>query len=74
MKNEFMEAMTDPFPTPGDNPSFPQAWNTVDGEEVGDLCTEQTAPLSGGATVYQVQEIWSNKTNACSTNASFSKN
>ena len=36
--HEMIEAVTDPFPTPGSNPAYPQAWNTTDGSEIGDVC------------------------------------
>ena len=36
--HELIEAVTDPFPTPGSSPAYPQAWNAVDGNEIADLC------------------------------------
>src|SRR5579884_4239123 len=36
--HETIEAVTDPFPTPGDKPAYPQAWNTTGGEEIADVC------------------------------------
>ncbi len=71
--HEIMEAVTDGFPTPGDKPSYPQAWNTDDGQEVGDLCQSNTATLTGGKVEYQIQQIWSNRTNACTTQPTYSK-
>jgi hypothetical protein len=65
--HEFAEATTDNIPTPGSNPKYPQAWNTSDGYEIGDLCEGDYTTLTAGSTVYQVQEVFSNKTNACAT-------
>lgn len=66
--HELMEAVTDPFPTPGSHPAFPQAWNTSGGEEISDLC--QSAPsgkLIGSAKSYLVTQNYLNSTHACST-------
>ena len=71
--HELIEAVTDPFPTPGTKPGFPQAWNTTGGEEVGDLCQSNTATLKGKATSYTIQQEWDNSTNACTT-GSYSSN
>jgi hypothetical protein len=65
--HEFAEAMTDGIPTPGSNPAFPQAWNTSNGYEIGDLCESNYATLTAGAASYQVQEVFDNATNACGT-------
>jgi hypothetical protein len=65
--HELAEATTDNFPTPGSHPKFPQAWNTSDGYEIGDLCEGNDGSLAAGKTTYAVQQIFSNKTNACST-------
>lgn len=64
--HEFIEAITDPFPTPGSNPAYPQAWNTVDGSEIGDMCaTSGNSILAAGAVNYVVQSEWDNSKNAC---------
>jgi len=65
--HEFAEAVTDPIPTPGSNPAYPQAWNTSDGFEIGDLCEGLDATLTSGKTAYTVQEVFDKKTNACAT-------
>jgi hypothetical protein len=64
--HEFIEAVTDPFPTPGSNPSYPQAWNTIDGSEIGDVCAKSgNEPLVTPKLSYVVQSEWDNKANAC---------
>jgi hypothetical protein len=65
--HEFAEATTDNIPTPGSNPKYPQAWNTSDGYEIGDLCEGNYTTLTAGKTVYEVQEVFDNNTNACAT-------
>ncbi|MGI9170218.1 MAG: hypothetical protein ACR2FH_08600 [Caulobacteraceae bacterium] len=65
--HEFAEAITDAIPTPGSHPAYPQAWNTVDGFEIGDLCESRHGTLSGGGESYTVQEMFTNSTNACAT-------
>jgi hypothetical protein len=66
--HEFAEATTDNIPTPGSHPKYPQAWNTSDGYEIGDLC-EGASPgiLSAGSSSYQVTQVYLNTTGACST-------
>jgi hypothetical protein len=64
--HELAEATTDNYPTPGTHPKFPQAWNTTDGYEIGDLCEGYDGSLVAGKTTYTVQQIFSNMTNACS--------
>jgi len=66
--HEFAEATTDNIPTPGTNPAFPQAWNTSDGYEIGDLCEGDTGTLTDDTTSYEVTQVWLNiPNNACST-------
>jgi hypothetical protein len=65
--HEMIEAITDPIPTPGSNPAFPQAWNTKDGQEIGDLCQSNTASLVGHNATYQVQQEWDNSLGGCTT-------
>lgn len=65
--HELIEAITDGFPTIGSNPAFPQAWNTSDGQEVGDLCQSYTANLKGKAGNYTIQQEFDNSTNSCTT-------
>ncbi|MGI9170606.1 MAG: hypothetical protein ACR2FH_10620, partial [Caulobacteraceae bacterium] len=65
--HEFGEAVTDAIPTPGSHPAYPQAWNTVDGFEIGDLCESRHGTLTGGGESYTVQEMFTNSTNACAT-------
>jgi hypothetical protein len=65
--HELAEATTDNFPTPGTHPKYPQAWNTTDGYEIGDLCEGYSGMLTAGSTTYTVQQIYSNLTAGCST-------
>jgi hypothetical protein len=65
--HELAEATTDNFPTPGTHPKYPQAWNTSDGYEIGDLCEGSNGTLTAGKTSYTVQQLYSNTTNGCST-------
>ncbi|HLY07603.1 MAG TPA: hypothetical protein VKR31_17790 [Rhizomicrobium sp.] len=65
--HEFAEATTDNIPTPGSNPAYPQAWNTSDGYEIGDLCEGTQGELTTKTTTYFVQQVYLNSTAACST-------
>lgn len=65
--HEFAEATTDAIPTPGSHPAYPQAWNTAQGSEIGDLCEGAQTTLTAGKTVYQVQEVFDNAHNQCAT-------
>ena len=63
--HEVIEAITDAFPTPGDKPSYPQAWNTTDGYEIADVCTYASATLKGTKRSYAISSEWSNKRDKC---------
>lgn len=63
--HEMTEAITDPFPTPGNNPAFPQAWNTSDGQEIGDLCAQGSSTVTGHGIVSKVQWEYDNSISAC---------
>lgn len=65
--HEFAEATTDNIPTPGTNPRFPQAWNTSDGYEIGDLCEGTQGELTTKKNTYYVQQVYLNSTGNCST-------
>lgn len=65
--HELAEAVSDAFPTPGSHPNYPQAWNTSNGSETGDLCEGTSGTLVAGKTSYQVQQIYSNKLAGCTT-------
>jgi hypothetical protein len=65
--HEFAEAVTDAIPTPGSHPAYPQAWNTKDGNEIGDLCEGTRSILNVDAKRYYVQQIFLNTTKACGT-------
>ena len=67
--HEYAESITDNIPTPGSNPAYPQAWNTSDGYEIGDLCEAYDGTLTDTATntTYTVQELFLNTTGACGT-------
>jgi hypothetical protein len=64
--HEFAEALTDGIPTPGTHPAYPQAWNTSNGFEIGDLCEGTRSTLTIGAKRYAVQQLFLNTTKACS--------
>lgn len=63
--HEFAEALTDGIPTPGSHPAYPQAWNTIDGYEIGDLCEGTRATLAVGTRRYTVQQLFLNSINNC---------
>jgi hypothetical protein len=63
--HELIEAVTDAYPTPGDKPAFPQAWNAADGNEIADLCQNGNGTLVGAKGSYTISAEWSNKRNAC---------
>ena len=66
--HEFAEAVTDAIPTPGSNPAYPQAWNTSNGYEIGDLCeSAPSSTLTAAGKTYVVTQVFLNSTNACST-------
>jgi hypothetical protein len=65
--HEYAEATTDAIPTPGSNPAYPQAWNTSNGEEIGDLCEGHNGTLTAAGQTYTVQQVFLNTTHACST-------
>lgn len=62
--HELIEAVTDPFPTPGNSPAYPQAWNAKDGNEIADLCTSSTI-FKGPKADYKISMEWSNSRNRC---------
>jgi hypothetical protein len=62
--HELIEAVTDPFPTPGNQPAYPQAWNTTDGSEIADLCMSR-AQLSAGNRNYALSQLWDNRIGRC---------
>jgi len=63
--HELIEAVTDPFPTPADKPAFPQAWNTTDGSEIGDLCAFSNVTLTTKGLTYTIQGEYDNVAGAC---------
>ncbi len=66
--HEFAEATTDAIPTPGSTPAYPQAWNTFNGYEIGDLCEGVPGTtLTTKTGTYTVTQVFDNKTHACST-------
>ena len=65
--HELAEATTDAFPTPGSHPHYPQAWNTSDGYEIGDLCEGLDGTLQAGSTSYTVQQLYSNTIANCTS-------
>jgi len=65
--HETIEAVTDPFPTNGTHPAYPQAWNSATGDEISDLCDGVRASCVTGASglVSEVEPGWSDLANAC---------
>lgn len=63
--HELIEAVTDPFPTPGSSPAYPQAWNAADGNEIADLCSSGSTTLKGPKGDYNISLEWSNSKNRC---------
>jgi hypothetical protein len=69
--HEFSEALTDNVPTPGSNPDYPQAWNDIQGFEVGDKCEGRNGTLTSGAGHWAVQQEYLNSLHGCSTTATY---
>jgi MYXO-CTERM domain-containing protein len=66
--HELVEATTDPIPTPGSNPDYPQAWNDSMGSEVGDRCeTGGVGTVDTTVGQFTVQTIWDEKSQGCVT-------
>jgi hypothetical protein len=63
--HECTEATTDPFPTPGDNPAYPQAWNDASGSEIGDLCADGNSTVTGHGLTSAVQWEYDNSIQGC---------
>lgn len=63
--HELIEAVTDPFPTPGNSPAYPQAWNAADGNEIADICSSGSATLKGPKANYSISLEWSNSRKRC---------
>ncbi len=70
--HEFAEAVSDAIPTPGSHPAYPQAWNTSNGYEIGDLCEGHNATLAAAGKNYIVQQEFDNSKKACATAATYS--
>lgn len=64
--HECMEAVTDPFPTPGSTPAYPQAWNDAGGSEIGDLCAQGNSTVTGHGLTSAVQWEYDNSIGGCS--------
>src|SRR5581483_7502587 len=65
--HEYTEAITDPFPTPGTKPAYPQAWNDNQGNEVGDLCQGSNDTLAYTGGNYVIQSEFDNSKNGCTS-------
>jgi hypothetical protein len=63
--HECFEAITDPFPTPGDKPAYPQAWNDAGGQEIGDLCAQGNSTVTGHGLTSAVQWEYDNSIGGC---------
>jgi hypothetical protein len=68
--HEYAEATTDNVPTPGSNPDFPQAWNDVQGFEVGDKCSGH-GTLTATSGSWNVTQYYLNSLHGCSTKATY---
>lgn len=78
VSHELVETLTDPIPTPGSSPNYPQAWNTSNGSEIADLCQWRYATLTVTPTVpgqstakYVVQQYYSNAKAGCLTTPTY---
>ena len=65
--HEYTEAITDPFPAPSTHVVYPQAWNDMQGNEIGDLCAGGNDSLNTPHDSYTVQSEWDNSKNGCSS-------
>jgi len=65
--HELAEATTDVYPTPGSHPKYPQAWNSSNGSEIGDLCEGTSGTVKTAKGSYSVQQVFSNTVNACTS-------
>ena len=63
--HECIEATTDPFPTPGDKPAYPQAGNDAGGQEIGDLCADGNSTVTGHGLTSAVQWEYDNSIQGC---------
>jgi hypothetical protein len=68
--HEYAEATTDNVPTPGSNPDFPQAWNDVNGFEIGDKCSGRGTLTSTGGS-WTVTQYYLNSVHGCSTETQY---
>jgi hypothetical protein len=72
--HELVEALTDPIPTPGSNPNYPQAWNDSGGNESGDLCESQpNGTVKTGLGTFTVQTIWDEASQSCKAFRSYAE-
>ena len=65
--HECLEAVTDPFPTPGDKPAYPQAWNDAGGQEIADLCSSVSSTVTGHGLTSAVSGEWDNSIGGCNS-------
>jgi hypothetical protein len=65
--HECIEAVTDPFPTPGDSPAYPQAWNDAGGQEIADLCESTSGSVTGHGITSDVTGLWDDSIGGCNT-------
>lgn len=67
--HELIEAVTDPFPTPGTQAAYPQAWNDRQGAEIGDICagSNNTLKALSSKRSFIVQSEWDNNDNKCTS-------
>jgi hypothetical protein len=63
--HECTEAITDPFPTPGTTPAYPQAWNDSGGQEIGDLCQQGSGTITGHGLTSAAQWEYDNSLGGC---------
>ena len=64
--HELAELITDPAVRPTGDPGYPDAWNTADGQEIGDLCNGSPAKLTTtSGTTSWLQAEFDNHTMSC---------
>ncbi len=65
--HEFCEAVTDPYPTPGNTAAYPQAWNDSQASEIGDKCADSLNTLKQGSRTWTVQSEFDNAAGGCTS-------
>ncbi|MDR3606993.1 MAG: hypothetical protein P4M08_06385 [Oligoflexia bacterium] len=64
--HELVEVVTDPAVDQNTGPTYPSAWSTTIGEEIGDLCASENTTLTvSDGTTYLLQQAWDNASEQC---------